>query len=138
MYNLGIFHAQGKGGLKINLAAAKQLFTEAAKKGQVQALKALQLEKSIKKRPVIEDNAKYHPKVKTMNNPGKSLVTTLMSYNILNDLKDHTIESDLSDEFTYSHNKSITPKSPTDTFLDMLGVNERSAMPLISVGESGP
>lgn len=132
MYNLGIFHAQGKGGLKTNLTAARQLFTEAAKKGQVEALKALQLERTIKKRPNVEHNAKYHIDVKTMNhNAGKSLVTTLMSYNFIND-------SRKSDELTDLYDESLRPKSPTDIFLDMLGVHERSAMPLISAGESGP
>lgn len=45
MYNLGVYHAQGKGGLKVNLKMARELFTEAARLGQPEARHALSLDK---------------------------------------------------------------------------------------------
>lgn len=44
MYNLGIFHVHGWGGVKADSDAAKALFEAAAKLGQVDARKALNLE----------------------------------------------------------------------------------------------
>lgn len=46
LYNLGIYHAQGKGGLPINISTARTCFTRAAKLGQLQAQRALELEKA--------------------------------------------------------------------------------------------
>lgn len=138
MYNLGIYHAQGKGGLQINLDTARQLFTEAAKKGQVQALKALQLERSFKKRPNLEHKSQYNLEAKPLNTSlDNNIVTKLMNYsNILSsDSSNDTIQSD---QFINSYKKDMDSKSPTDIFLDMLNVHERSAIPLLSVGESGP
>lgn len=138
MYNLGIYHAQGKGGLQTNLDIARQLFTEAAKKGQVQALKALQLERSFKKRPKLEHKSKYNLEAKTINSSVDSnIVTKLMNYNniLTSDLNTDTIQSD---QFINSYDKDMDRKSPTDMFLEMLNVHERSAIPLLSAGESGP
>lgn len=45
LYNLGVFYAQGKGGLPLNINIARVYFTKAAKLGQVQARQALDLEK---------------------------------------------------------------------------------------------
>ncbi|XP_014488856.1 PREDICTED: uncharacterized protein LOC106752022 isoform X2 [Dinoponera quadriceps] len=46
LYNLGIYYAQGKGGLPIDISTARTYFTRAAKLGQVQAQRALELEKA--------------------------------------------------------------------------------------------
>ncbi|KAG5330896.1 SKT5 protein, partial [Acromyrmex heyeri] len=46
LYNLGVFHAQGRGGLPIDIGTARTYFTRAAKLGQVQAQHALDLEKA--------------------------------------------------------------------------------------------
>ncbi|XP_011146591.1 uncharacterized protein LOC105187476 [Harpegnathos saltator] len=46
LYNLGIYHAQGKGGLPIDINTARTCFIKAAKLGQVQAQHALDLEKA--------------------------------------------------------------------------------------------
>ncbi|XP_001603280.1 DAP3-binding cell death enhancer 1 [Nasonia vitripennis] len=138
MYNLGIYHAQGKGGLRTNLDTARQLFTEAAKKGQTQALKALQLERSFKKRPNLEHKSKYNLEPKTISSSVDSnIVTKLMNYNniLTSDLNTDTIQSD---QFINSYEKDMDRKSPTDMFLEMLNINERSAIPILSVGESGP
>ncbi|XP_032686866.1 uncharacterized protein LOC116851513 [Odontomachus brunneus] len=46
LYNLGVYHAQGKGGLPVDIDTARTCFTRAAKLGQVQAQRALDLEKA--------------------------------------------------------------------------------------------
>lgn len=45
LYNLGVFHAQGKGDLPLNIDIARTYFTRAAKLGQTKAQQALDLEK---------------------------------------------------------------------------------------------
>lgn len=46
LYNLGVFHAQGRGGLPINIDIARTCFTKAAQLGQAQAKHALDLERT--------------------------------------------------------------------------------------------
>ncbi|XP_012226819.1 uncharacterized protein [Linepithema humile] len=46
LYNLGVFHAQGKGGLPVSIDLARICFIKAAKLGQTQAQQALDLEKA--------------------------------------------------------------------------------------------
>ncbi|XP_058801552.1 uncharacterized protein LOC131670178 isoform X2 [Phymastichus coffea] len=137
MYNLGVFHAQGKGGLKINLDIAHQLFTAAAQKGHSQAIKALQLEKSFKKRSNLEHNTKYSIQAKIMNSSlgTDRPVTKLTNYN--SSMKSTYNQKYQFDQYLDSYNEHLEPKSSTDTFLEMLGIHERNAIPLISVGENG-
>ena len=131
IYNLGVYHAQGKGGLTVNLDSARQFFTEAANKGHSQAVKALQLEKSLRKHMSPKRINKHHLEVKNLNNNlDSNVLSKLISYNI--NLNNQKIESD---QFTNSYDKNM---NSTDMFLNMLGVYERSAIPLLSVGESGP
>ncbi|KAI4485357.1 hypothetical protein M0804_006862 [Polistes exclamans] len=56
MYNLGVFHAQGKGGLVLDLDRARLYFTKAAKLGQIQAQKALELENIAEQSSSSSDN----------------------------------------------------------------------------------
>lgn len=138
MYNLGVFHAQGKGGLKINLDTARQLFKGAAEKGHNEAIKALQLEKSFKKRSNFEHSAKYNLQAKVMNSSldTNRAMAKLASFNT--SLKSSYSQRVNFDQYLDDYNTHLEPQTPTDVFLDMLGVHERIAMPLISVGESGP
>ncbi|KAJ8681277.1 hypothetical protein QAD02_017064 [Eretmocerus hayati] len=138
MYNLGVYHAQGKGGLKINLDAARHLFTEAAKKGHIPAVQALNLEKSFKKRSSSKQSSKFsaqcHVETKPLNNVGNDVVTELMSNNIfMSNLDNQILESSC---YSYSCNPHEN-LSPTDIFLDMLGLHKENTIPLISV-EGGP
>lgn len=58
MYNLGVFHAQGRGGLEVDINMARKLFTEAAKLGQLQAQQALSLEKTNNRQNIAEKEMK--------------------------------------------------------------------------------
>ena len=129
MYNLGVFHAQGKGGLKVNLDTAKELFTQASKKGHNKASKALKLEKQIAMPPPkLGSDTKYH----SISNVTKNnMVSNLINYNNYNFMVDC---DEKNNEFANSYDECDNKKNPTDIFLDMLGAS--SAISVLSVGES--
>lgn len=138
MYNLGVFHAQGKGGLMTNLSVAKQLFSAAAEKGHVQASEALELEKSYSQ-PSLQENLTEssinHFEIETLGPKVQNYtVINLMNHNIFPDFNNQILQSD---QFFNSSDESINPKNPTDIFLSMLGINEQNAISLMSVGNTG-
>ncbi|XP_014238665.1 uncharacterized protein LOC106660244 [Trichogramma pretiosum] len=128
MYNLGIFYAQGKGDFQVNLSTAKKLFTQAAKNGHIKASKALLLEKAFQK----QSGQKYknsYLEVKTLkNNVNNNVISTLLNFNFLNDI-DMSIKK--SDEIDNLYNDEKSSKNPTEVFLEILGVNEETAMQII-------
>lgn len=138
MYNLGVFHAQGKGGMKTNLNIARQLFSAAAKKGHVQASEAIELENSYQKHPRLQENLTESSKnlleVKTLSSGVQNLtIMNLMNHNFLSDFNDKILESD---QFLNSIDENSS-KNPTDMFLNMLGINGQNTVSFISVVDAG-
>lgn len=136
MYNLGVFHAQGRGGLTTNLVKAKQLFVKAANLGQVKAQEALQLEECYKRRSNVPKNNAVHLEP-TVANTQNDIIAQLAIYE--NILSSDMNESPMgSTNYFNSFDETVESfKSPTEMFLEVLGIHERSAISLISVGGDG-
>lgn len=138
MYNLGVFHAQGRGGLSIDVSKARQLFTEAANLGQTQARLALDLEKN---RSDFLQKEKSPERI--MSNSGRTeKMTNKRSTNTLlkltgfresateNSVEDSSIESSYCDESF----EAIT--NPTDIFLNSLGIRTNQVPIIVSSSDS--
>uniref|UniRef100_A0A0C9PQ57 YbeQ_0 protein n=2 Tax=Fopius arisanus TaxID=64838 RepID=A0A0C9PQ57_9HYME len=117
MYNLGVFHAQGRGGLPINLKEAHELFTRAAGLGQTEAQDALKLEKIMTKEASTggsmdpssqsDDYSSYQYKDPFAGIP---------------DLPDTSLEN-----YDSLYNRSRI-KTSTETFLDFLGIQSSQVL----------
>ncbi|XP_077261931.1 uncharacterized protein LOC143897278 [Temnothorax americanus] len=117
LYNLGVFHAQGRGGLPINIDTARTYFTRAARLGQVQAQHALDLEK-----------AEIQSKKNTSPVPNISLKNSGSDKSDGNDthvkLSDFMLYTNADDTFS-----PITKSSKV--FLEFLGLKEPSQAPIM-------
>ncbi|XP_076236005.1 uncharacterized protein LOC143180276 [Calliopsis andreniformis] len=130
-YNLGVFHAQGKGGFSVDIDRARSYFVEAAKLGQSQAQHALDLEKRYqakeKKHNIIyqdehENTVKLMRNSKNVNNILKKLINynTVLGTNL-------GVESLENSDYKQA---GIETKNPTQIFLDILGLNEPNILPV--------
>ncbi|XP_053977807.1 uncharacterized protein LOC128875871 [Hylaeus volcanicus] len=137
IYNLGVFYAQGRGGLSIDVGRARSYFTKAAKLGQSQAQYALDLDKHYYQFEEKENNIMYSDKCEsTVNYIQNSknvnhILQKLINYN--NTLNTHLRIESL--ENPDCNQTEIGTKSPTDMFLDILGLNEPTILP-VSVGSN--
>lgn len=136
MYNLGVFHAQGKGGLRTNLNVARQLFSTAAEKGHIQASEALELEKSYIKHPTLQENltvsSKNQLEVKTLGRNAQNLtVKNLTNHKIFKESKNRA-----SYKFFNSINKNMDSRNDTDYFLNLVGHFDRNVISRISIGDT--
>lgn len=113
LYNLGVFHAQGRGGLPIDIDIARTCFTKAARLGQVQAQHALDLEK-----------AKIQSKKNVSPVPNKNLRKSSLEKSDENDTR-----VKLSDFVLYTSDDTITKSS--QVFLDFLGLRKPSQVPIM-------
>ncbi|XP_015112288.1 uncharacterized protein LOC107037961 isoform X2 [Diachasma alloeum] len=128
MYNLGVFHAQGRGGLPINLAEARELFTKAASLGQVEAQDALKLDTRLtrgKSRDETTTNASTG--VSSMDLPSKSEDYCPYKPNDpfagIPDLPNSSLESSYDSLYDSSR-----MKNPTESFLDFLGLQSNKVL----------
>ena len=117
LYNLGVFHAQGRGGLPINIDTARTYFTRAAKLGQVQAQHALDLEKA-------ETQSKKN--ISTLSNI--NLKNLDSKKNEKNDA--HVKLSDLMLLRNVGDTFDIVTKS-NEIFLDFLGLKKSNQAPIM-------
>ncbi|KMQ95358.1 protein shc1 [Lasius niger] len=134
LYNLGVFHAQGRGGLPIDIDVARTYFVRAAKLGQVQAQHALDLEKAetLKKNnnaPIISNRCLINEE-----NLEKKANDKRMKLN------DYTLNTDVDKILNTNFIAKCTldaPKyegiveNPTQVFLDLLGLRESSQAPIM-------
>ncbi|XP_043261644.1 uncharacterized protein LOC122402698 [Colletes gigas] len=126
IYNLGVFYAQGRGGLSVDVAKARSYFTKAATLGQNQAQYALDLEQRYYQSKEKENNITYADKreftVNYIQNSKnvKHILKKLINYN--NPLNTHlSVESLENSDY---NQVGIETKSPTEVFLDILGLNK--------------
>lgn len=117
LYNLGIFHAQGKGGLSINIDTARTCFIKAAKLGQVQAQHALDLEKA---EIQSKKNISSAPTVNLKNSDLKKSNDN----NTRVKLSDFLLYTNVDDTFS-----TITKSSRG--FLEFLGLKKPSQAPIM-------
>ncbi|XP_063994427.1 uncharacterized protein LOC135171798 [Diachasmimorpha longicaudata] len=122
MYNLGVFHAQGRGGLPINLNEARELFTKAANLGQVEAQDALKLDTMVVREKSRDDtSSNVSTGVSSTELPSKS--EDYCSYKHTDpfagipDLPHPSLED--SYDSPYENNRM---KNPTESFLNILGL----------------
>ncbi|KAL0117325.1 hypothetical protein PUN28_010287 [Cardiocondyla obscurior] len=113
LYNLGVFHAQGKGGLSVDIDIARKCFIKAARLGQVQAQHALDLEKAhIQSQKNIPSAMKLNPNFEK------------------NEKSDTSVK--LSDLILYSNfggTFNVIPKC--SQVLEFLGLKEPSSAPMM-------
>ncbi|XP_011875384.1 PREDICTED: uncharacterized protein LOC105566188 isoform X2 [Vollenhovia emeryi] len=88
LYNLGVYHAQGKGGLPIDIDTARTCFNKAASLGQVRAQCALDSEKAeVKSKKTLAPNTNQ----KELEKIGEHFMPFKLS--------DHTLYSNVDDTF---------------------------------------
>lgn len=131
IYNLGVFHAQGRGGFPIDTDRARDYFVKAAKLGQSQAQHALDLEKRYYQSTQNKRNTMF-------TNESESTVNYLQNANsmsrILKKLTNYTnaldtrLHMESVENSVYSHNEPQARNS-TEIFLDLLGINESNILP---------
>ncbi|XP_012538676.2 uncharacterized protein LOC105837987 [Monomorium pharaonis] len=114
LYNLGVFHAQGKGGLPVDIDTARSCFIRAAKLGQVQAQHALELEKT---------------EIQSKKNISIIPSTNLKS----SDLKKSDNNIKLSDLLLYTNidDTFSTITKSKQVFLEFLGLKEPNQAPIM-------
>ncbi|EZA58089.1 hypothetical protein DMN91_005537 [Ooceraea biroi] len=133
LYNLGVFHAQGRGGLPINIDIARTYFTRAAKLGQVQAGHALDLEKAenLKKNITIMPDTCSKDADLTKNKAGYTRVK-LTDYTPSTNTE-HTQSANFAKSKTCEmaeYNEKMV-EDATQVFLDFLGLRESSQAPIM-------
>lgn len=114
LYNLGVYHAQGKGGLPIDIDTARTCFTKAAKLGQVQAQRALDLEKA---------------NIQSKDTKSTKPITSLRNKNVeINDMREKLIDTmtkfiakSARDPPEYDEE---TARDSARVLIDILGLNE--------------
>lgn len=135
LYNLGVFHAQGRGGLPIDIDIARTYFVRAAKLGQVQAQHALDLEKA--------ETVKKNNNISIIAN--RCLTTERnLEKNKANDMRiklnDYTLNTNVDKILSTNFIAKCTlgsseyekiAENPTQVFLDFLGLRESSPAPIM-------
>jgi len=127
---LGVFHAQGKGGLPINIDTARDCFIRAANLGQVQAKQALHLEKLHKEKNVINvsDARLTDADLNRNNNNNKTNYKRIkLTDYVLSINTDPILDANFTKpirEITESNEKMV--ENATQAFLDLLGLRDSS------------
>ncbi|XP_017876907.1 uncharacterized protein LOC108623112 [Ceratina calcarata] len=131
-YNLGVYHAQGRGGFTVDINRARDYFVKAAELGQSQAQHALDLEKRHYQSRQKENDTIFLDErrsiVKTLpnNKNVNQMLKKLISYN--NSLSTQSQVEFLED--SDSQQSMLGYTNPTQLFLNMLGINEPSMLPV--------
>lgn len=127
MYNLGVFHAQGRGGLPIDIDIARTYFIRAAKLGHINAQHALDSEKYASQ--LINSNNTCTVPGTCLKNTDLEINATSNATNTLIDYKDsvsiNLIAKSMCQIDTSKYNERIV-EDPTTVFLDLLGLRESS------------
>ncbi|CAK9826393.1 Chitin synthase regulator 2 [Anthophora retusa] len=132
MYNLGVFYAQGRGGFTVDTDRARDYFIKAAKLGQRQAQRALDLEKDYyqskkEERDMILSEERENIVKRIQNNKHMNhIMKKLINYN-------NTFYTQPQVEFSENSNPkqgTTTPKNSTELLLDMFGLNEPNILPV--------
>lgn len=112
---MGVFHAQGRGGLPIDIDTARTYFTKAARLGQVQAQHALDLEKA--------------------ETQSKKNVSTVLNTNLKDSGLEKNDENDtsvkLSDFMLYAGDTFSTITKSNQVFLEFVGLKKPSQVPIM-------
>lgn len=127
LYNLGVFHAQGRGGLSINIDIARTYFTKAAKLGQVQAQHALDLEKT-----ETQSKKNNNTPINCLKKADLKIYKTDIMRNTLIDYNDK-LNVNFIEKSTYNtseYNEKIT-EEPTKLIFDILGLKKSSQTPIL-------
>lgn len=111
---MGVFHAQGKGGLPIDIDTARIYFTKAARLGQVQAQHALDLEKT-------ETQSKKNISVPSTNLKDSGLKKS--------DGNDTSVK--LNDFMLYADDTFSTITKSNQVFLEFVGLKKPSQVPIM-------
>ncbi|XP_050463970.1 uncharacterized protein LOC126858010 isoform X2 [Cataglyphis hispanica] len=134
LYNLGVFHAQGKGGLPINIDIARTYFVRAAKLGQIQAQYALDLEKA---ETLQKNNNMFtipntcSKTEKNFKNKTNDMRLKLNGYT-LNTNVDKILSTNIMEKCTLESSEyEKVVEDPTQVFLDFLGLRESSQAPIM-------
>lgn len=115
---MGVFHAQGRGGLPIDIDTARTYFIRAARLGQVQAQHALDLEKAeIQSKKNISSTP-------TINLKNSSLEKSNENDTRVNKLSDFMLYTNVDDTFS-----TITKSS--EVFLEFLGLKKPNQAPIM-------
>lgn len=132
VYNLGVLHAQGRGGFTIDTDKARGYFIKAAKLGQRQAQHALDLEKryrqSIQKESgtILLDERKSILKCIRNNKSMNHILKKLTNYN-------NTLYTQSQVEFLENSDHKRTAvacPTPTQLLLGIVGLNKPNIFPL--------
>jgi len=137
LYNVGVFHAQGRAGLPIDIDIARTYFIRAAKLGQIQAQYALDLEKA--------DTLRKNNNTSIISN---NCLTTErnLEKNKANDtrikLNNYTLNTNIDKILSTNFTTKCTVESPekiiennTQVFLDFLGLKESSPAVMITTND---
>lgn len=130
-YNLGVYHAQGRGGFTVDINRARDYFVKAAELGQSQAQRALDLERrhyqsrQNENDPIFPDERRGIAKILPSNRNVNQILKKLISYNSLSTQSQVEFLDD-SD----SKQSMLGYTNPTQSFLNMLGINEPAMMPV--------
>jgi len=119
LYNLGVYHAQGRGGLSIDIDTARTYFTRAARLGQVQAQRALDLEKA-----EIQSKKNISTIVPNINLKNSDLEKS--------DGNDTRVKlSDFSMLYTNVDDTFSTITKSSQVFLEFLGLKKPNQAPIV-------
>ncbi|XP_012277180.1 uncharacterized protein LOC105697980 [Orussus abietinus] len=126
MYNLGVYYAQGRGGVSMDLNRARSLFTNAAQLGQVNAQHALSLEKSI-------SNCKHSNMSATTNVSNQRVDRVKDSICSKNSILDQLTDNE--SEYSFDLNASSSERiqeihDSTKLLLDFLGLHDTNPVPI--------
>lgn len=130
MYNLGVFHAQGRGGLSIDVSRARNYFVKAAELGQIQAQHALRLE--------MEYQQKLNNDALVFQNTHANVAHHVKNVHVRKQISGKSINFQkmyVEDEKSRSESfaESSKMKTPTEIFLDYLGLSEPNLIPVTVV-----
>ncbi|XP_051161623.1 uncharacterized protein LOC127281777 [Leptopilina boulardi] len=125
MYNLAIFHAQGRGNFSVDINKARTLFKRAADLGQEKAKEALMIDEKY----TIESTARKNESIlikkkSSMKNVLKNTIFNMAKY------EDVFISKSNKKSDSYFIDKEIDNQNSTEAFLNILGINETPLQPI--------
>lgn len=134
LYNVGVFHAQGKGGLPIDIDIARTYFAKAAKLGQIQAQYALDLEKAhLRKNNNTSTITNKYSTERNLEKNEENDTRIKLNNNTLNINIGEILSTDFIAKCTFEspeYEKII--ENNTQVFLDFLGLRESSPAVMIT------
>lgn len=127
MYNLAIFHAQGRGNFSVDYDKARTLFKRAADLGQEKAKEALIIDEKYK----IESAARKNESILIKNKSSMKNVIKNTFLNHMANYEDIFISKTIKKSDSYFIDKEINVKdNSTEAFLNILGINESPLQPI--------